>query len=932
MQEYAKRVRRERELHSWSQEQVAEKLGTTAPNVSRWERGKTFPDTYYRQKLCELFGKSAEELGLIQNDADEKREQSPNQVVVQDSHAPVLGASLSMRNQNRQRMLQKIRAFWITGVLEQSLHGAALIILGLHEQPDAVVNPWELVLQQPEQPDHLLPPGTRITQVYDTMGGELLILGEPGSGKTTLLLELARDLLDRAMQDESHPMPVVFNLSSWVVKRQPLADWLVEELRMKYQVPRKLAREWADTEQVLPLLDGLDEVTPSARTACAEAINAFRQEHGLLPTVVCCRSTEYATQKTRLLLQRAVAVQPLTAQQIDTYLLLAGEQLTELHTALQADPMLQELATTPLMLSVLMLAYHGKSVEDLPVAESLETQRRQVFATYVQRMLERRGATMRYTAQQTIHWLAWLSRKMTQHSQTEFYIEHLQPNWLSGVRMRQAYDRWAVRFPAILMGILVSLMIYSLLFPFYFYNGLQPDPDLTLHILLGGFIGWLLGAESTTQQPHENGGKARRGSWSLLVARLRVGVLVGLIVGLSIGLSYGLLFGLSSAPNVELNSALSYGLSYGLVYGLSYGLLFGLGGMLLQAVLVKSNRTGSSFQASQRSRKPKWQHLLKSASVRNGILVGLISALLFGLSSALSFGLSFGLSSAPSVELSSALSFGLSFGLVYGLISGLSSGLIGGFLSMLLIGKPVGITLTDELVWSWRSLRRSLLAKKHRNTTLPLMVLIWLSIGLSSAPSFVLNSAPSVGLIFKLSSGLSFGLSVWLLLGLFQGVSSETIGDQHRVVPNQGIRRSTRNSLVLGLISTGIVGLIATLSYALSVELSSALSSALSSTLSSALSYGLIIGLSAGLLAGLLNGGLACLRHSVVRLLLWRSRAIPWNYPRFLDYAAEHILLRKVGGSYIFVHRLLLEYFASLDTTPLLAEARAQAQQAQPVP
>jgi transcriptional regulator with XRE-family HTH domain len=165
-EEYARRLRRERELHSWSQEQVAEKLGTTAPNVSRWERGKTFPDTYYRQKLCELFGKSAVELGLLQNDAAEKREQLPNQrAVTHDSNAPVLGVSLSPRDQNRQRMLQKVCTFWITGVLEQSLHGAALITLGLHEQPDAVAHPWELVLQRPDQAAHPLPSGTRITQV-----------------------------------------------------------------------------------------------------------------------------------------------------------------------------------------------------------------------------------------------------------------------------------------------------------------------------------------------------------------------------------------------------------------------------------------------------------------------------------------------------------------------------------------------------------------------------------------------------------------------------------------------------------------------------------------------------------------------------------------------------------------------------------------------
>jgi hypothetical protein len=65
-------------------------------------------------------------------------------------------------------------------------------------------------------------------------------------------------------------------------------------------------------------------------------------------------------------------------------------------------------------------------------------------------------------------------------------------------------------------------------------------------------------------------------------------------------------------------------------------------------------------------------------------------------------------------------------------------------------------------------------------------------------------------------------------------------------------------------------------------------------------------------------------------LLLWYSRSVPWNYARFLDYAAEHILLRKVGGGYIFTHRLLLEHFATLDqdlsaTPHLLLEPTAYA-------
>lgn len=42
---------------------------------------------------------------------------------------------------------------------------------------------------------------------------------------------------------------------------------------------------------------------------------------------------------------------------------------------------------------------------------------------------------------------------------------------------------------------------------------------------------------------------------------------------------------------------------------------------------------------------------------------------------------------------------------------------------------------------------------------------------------------------------------------------------------------------------------------------------------------------------------------------------MPWHYPGFLDYAAERILLRKVSGDYIFIHRLLLDSFAEMDAT-----------------
>ena len=245
-------------------------------------------------------------------------------------------------------------------------------------------------------------------------------------------------------------MPVVFNLSSWAVKRQDLAEWLIEELNTKYQVPRKLGQSWIDSDQVLPLLDGLDEVAKEYRTACVEAINGYRQEHGLVATVVCSRSTEYLALITRMSLRCAVIVQPLTAQQIDDYLSSAGGHLAEVRVAVGKDKELQELAATPLMLSVLTLAYQEKTVEDLLAAGSYETQRTQVFATYVQRMLKRRSADTRYTRQQTMHWLKWLASEMVRHNQTEFYIERMQPDWFPDTLSLRLYH-------SILAGLLGGL-------------------------------------------------------------------------------------------------------------------------------------------------------------------------------------------------------------------------------------------------------------------------------------------------------------------------------------------------------------------------------------------------------------------------------------------------------------------------------------------
>jgi len=63
-------LRRERERHNWTQGELAERLGTTQVNVSRWEKNITVPSAYYRRKLVELFGKSIQELGFLPEETE----------------------------------------------------------------------------------------------------------------------------------------------------------------------------------------------------------------------------------------------------------------------------------------------------------------------------------------------------------------------------------------------------------------------------------------------------------------------------------------------------------------------------------------------------------------------------------------------------------------------------------------------------------------------------------------------------------------------------------------------------------------------------------------------------------------------------------------------------------------------------------------------
>jgi hypothetical protein len=208
--------------------------------------------------------------------------------------------------------------------------------------------------------------------------------------------------------------------------------------------------------------------------------------------------------------------------------------------------------------------------------------------------------------------------------------------------------------------------------------------------------------------------------------------------------------------------------------------------------------------------------------------------------------------------------------LVLGLIGGPVSGLVLGLLSGL-VGGPL-CRLADLLV-----------------------------LGIATVLCGALVMALVTGLIAALAGGVIGGVIGGLHLLLKSGLTVGKI--ETRDGPNQGIHRSARNALVVGLITCAVSGFVLWLTAWLIGEKGFGLPVAEGG-------IGLVGGLVVGLLVALNAGGRATLEHFVLRLMLVRNRSIPWNYARFLDHAADRILLRKVGGGYIFIHRTLMEYFA----------------------
>lgn len=736
--------------------------------------------------------------------------------IIERSHSIAQPLSAAQRL-NRTHLIKRVRTTWIEGLLEHSLRQATWLDMGLQEQPDALDNPWEMLVQELDLEPRPLPAGTSIVQVYDQADGRLLILGDPGAGKTTLLLQLTRTLLERAENDMLQPLPVVFVLSSWARKRQPLAVWLVEELKARYHISQTIAQRMVNEQQILPLLDGLDEVASNVRAACVQAINTYVQEYldqKNIPLVVSCRSQEYTNLSTRVMLQKAVSILPLSKAQIEHYLQHGGKRVSALRQALQSDTDLAKMAQTPLLLNIFVLAYMDAQLADLPLGFSREETLQILFATYIKRMLSRRGVLRSANKKQAIERLAFLAKQMRHYEQTVFSVEMLQP------------------------------------------DGLSKRQKFLFHL-------------------------------SYL---LRIGLTFYLVVGLLSGLAWGLIDLYQSFPYSAPFTSDLFLNPPGVIIAVSAALV-----AFFSLVL----RTDGGHRATIGGRtvyivdRPPLDVQPKEIMTWNWSWKNV------------RFGLIWGFLAGPCIGL---LLIAVPYVLVY------SNGLA----LLVLLTHPIWLALLEKWSdstlskhfrerskgWPWRTIRAVCFC---------LFAALVLSLEVASAFIPSLNPA-------SLATALIIGVPVWLLASILKIASGERVMQRIHFRPNEGIKRSGRNGLLLGLVVT--VGLCLPISLASWLFFRTLIS----------LTLGLEIELTVGLSLGLFFGLNAFFQHYILRFWLWMVDSLPWNIVAFLDEMTERLFLRKIGGSYIFVHRFLLDYFATLTlaqqeklATPVRTGATSQA-------
>ena len=279
------------------------------------------------------------------------------------------------------------------------------------------------------------------------------------------------------------------------------------------------------------------------------------------------------------------------------------------------------------------------------------------------------------------------------------------------------------------------------------------------------------------------------------------------------------------------------------------------------------------------------------------------------------------------VTLFFGLLFGLICGIPYGIIIhfyisyslGLShvffkNGIVLGILAGVILGPAVQYSLKlhklpikthKQVILSWQEAHntvRNLFKTSIREAT-GIGGLVFLFCFLILSILYPVNIRLWMGLIFAAFFGL-----VTLIFRLLSDSLVE-IKEVKTLKPNQGILESRKTACLIATITSVMIAIFNTL-WILIIHHNHL----------DKLPVTLILGLGGAVVTGgvaalIHDSGRACQQHLALRIVLYLTGNIPWNYEDFLNYVSESNklhFLNKIGGGYQFFHGLFKQHLASL--------------------
>jgi hypothetical protein len=345
--------------------------------------------------------------------------------------------------------------------------------------------------------------------------------------------------------------------------------------------------------------------------------------------------------------------------------------------------------------------------------------------------------------------------------------------------------------------------------------------------------------------------EAMHPSWLTDNAQYR---LYRLFVGLSASLLCSIFFGLLSLTN----GMEEFGFS------ILIGLILGLSSTLVEEIFeIRKNKVNMA--------KWSWE------GVRENIRVELFVGLFFGLMMTMDL-----IGESFIVWILSTLLFTLFSWFIIVLFCGLSGQLN---------HKYATITMVDTLKWSWESVREDVIRKL--SVGLFFGVVFGLIVGLSER-----NLIDGIAVVLVTFLGVGFSML------LFSGLKGKQI--EETSFPGQRFRQTLQSALLGFVFFCLLGGLLGGVFFSWGFWLAAEQNDILFPAL--------IFGIFSGLLNGLVMfGGLAIIKHYMLRYFIVQNTNLPWQLISFLETASKHIFLHRVGGSYTFIHRTLMEHFAEMD-------------------